>query len=199
MEDVTDSSLGTDKAGFVARVRTDGTGIELVDPAQLQFNDAQRQTLNGDGAQTVFALNFEVVEANAFVFVGGVIQDPSTHYSIDSANQQITFTSAIPVGTQAVIIAQSTNSVGVLDPKSVGVETFADNIKPAVQSNDVLVGTSATVVSSFNASTTRAAKFIVTVDLNGEHEVRECMVVHDGTTAYINEFGIVFTLSLIHI
>ena len=193
LEDVTDSSLGTDKAGYVARVRTDGTGIELVDPAQLQFNDAKRQTLNGDGAQTVFALNFEVVEANAFVFVGGVIQDPSTHYSIDSANQQITFTSAIPVGTQAVIIAQSTNSVGVLDPKSVGVETFADNIKPAVQSNDVLVGTSATVVSSFNASTTRAAKFIVTVDLNGEHEVRECMVVHDGTTACINEYGIVFT------
>ena len=193
LEDVTDSSLGTDKAGYVARVRTDGTSIELVDPAELQFNDAKRQTINGDGAQTVFALDFYTAEANAMVFVGGVIQDPTTHYSIDAVNQQITFTSAIPVGTQAVIIAQSTNSVGVLDPKSVGVETFADNIKPAVQGVDVLVGTSATVVSSFNASTTRAAKFIVTVDLNGEHEVRECMVVHDGTAAYINEYGIVFT------
>ena len=63
------------------------------------------------------------------VFVGGVIQDPTTHYSIDAIAQQITFNSTIPVGTQAVVIAQSTNSVGVLDPKSVGVETFADNIK----------------------------------------------------------------------
>jgi len=193
LEDVTDSALGSAKAGYVARVRTDGTAIELVDPAELQFNDAKRQTINGDGAQTVFALDFYTAEANAMVFVGGVIQDPTTHYSIDATAQQITFNSAIPVGTQAVIIAQSTNSVGVLDPKSVGVETFADNIKPAVQGVDVLVGTSATVVSSFNASTTRAAKFIVTVDLNGEHEVRECMVVHDGTTAYINEYGIVFT------
>ena len=193
LEDVSETSLGTDKAHYVARVRSDGTAIELVDPAELQFNDAKRQTINGDGAQTVFALDFYTAEANAMVFVGGVIQDPTTHYSIDATAQQITFNSAIPVGTQAVVIAQSTNSVGVLDPKSVGVETFADNIKTAVQGVDVLVGTSATVVSSFNASETRAAKFIVTVDLNGEHEVRECMVVHDGTTAYINEYGIVFT------
>jgi hypothetical protein len=193
LEDVVDSSLGTAKAGYVARVSTDGSSIQLVDPAELQFNDAKRQTINGDSAQTTFALDFYTVEANAMVFVGGVIQDPSTHYTIDGVNQQITFTSAIPVGTQAVVIAQSTNSVGVLDPKSVGVETFADNVKPAVQGVDVLVGTSPVVVSAFNSSVTRAAKFIVTVDLNGEHEVRECMVLHDGVNAHINEFGIVFT------
>ena len=151
MEDVSETSLGTDKAHYVARVRSDGTAIELVDPAELQFNDAKRQTINGDGAQTVFALDFYTAEGpNAMVFVGGVIQDPTTHYSIDATAQQITFNSDIPVGTQAVVIAQSTNSVGVLDPKSVGVETFADNIKCTVQGVDVLVGTSATVVSSFN-------------------------------------------------
>ena len=192
LEDVVESTI-TGKEGYVARVKTDGSGIELVDPNELNFNDAKRQVMNGDGSQTVFALDFVTQEANAMVFVGGVIQDPSTHYSIDSANQTITFNSAIPVGTQAVVIAQAPRSVGVLDPGSVGVETFASNVKPSVQGNDIVVGTSSTVVSSFIASDVRAAKFIVTVDLNGEHEVRECMVIHDGTTAYINEFGIVYT------
>ena len=72
----------------------------------------QRQTISGDGAQTTFALNFATQEANALVFVGGVVQDPSVHYNIDAEAQTISFNAPIPVGTQAVVIAQSTNSVG---------------------------------------------------------------------------------------
>ena len=192
LSDVTDSTI-VGKEGFVARVKTDGSGIELIDPAQLSFNDAKRQVISGDGAQSTFALNFYTQEANAMVFVGGVIQDPSVHYTIDAVNQQITFMAAIPVGTQAVVIAQSTNSVGVLDPKSVGLETLADNIKVFEQGNDVVVGTSATVVSTFNKVTTRSAKYVVTVESNGEFETRECLVIHDGTEAYITEYGILFT------
>jgi hypothetical protein len=167
--------------------------MSLQDPTQLAFNNAQRQTMAGDGAQTTFALNFYTQDQNAIVFVGGVIQDPGTHYSIDAVNQQITFNSAIPVGTQAVVIAQSTNSVGVLDPKSVGLETLADNIKVFEQGNDIIAGTSATVVSAFNKETYRSAKYIVTVENGGEFETRECLVVHDGTNASIVEYGIVFT------
>jgi len=192
LSDVTDSTIAG-KEGFVARVKTDGSGIELVDPKELAFNDAKRQVISGDGAQSTFAIDFYTQEANAMVFVGGVIQDPSVHYSIDAVSQQITFMAALPVGTQAVIIAQSTNSVGVLDPKSVGIETLADNIKVFEQGNDVVVGTSATVVSAFNKTMTRSAKYVVTVENNGEFETRECLVIHDGTEAYITEYGIIFT------
>jgi hypothetical protein len=192
LSDVTDSTI-TGKEGFVARVKTDGTGMELIDPSQLSFNDSKRQVISGDGAQTTFALDFYTLEANAMVFVGGVIQDPSVHYSIDAVNQTMTFMAAIPVGTQAVVIAQSTNSVGVLDPKSVGLETLADNIKVFEQGTDVIVGTSASVVSSFNKTQHRSAKYVVTVESNGEFETRECLVIHDGTNAYITEYGIIFT------
>lgn len=197
LEDVADDSFDASKGGFVARVKTDGSAIELVDPTQLAFNNAKRQTINGDGAQTTFALNFYTQEANAMVFVGGVVQDPGTHYTINPTDQQITFNSAIPVGTQAVVIAQSTNSVGVLDPKSVGLETLADNIKVFEQGNDVVAGTSATVVSSFNKTQYRSAKYVVTVENAGEFETRECLVIHDGTNAYITEYGILFTGSSI--
>ena len=192
MTDVVDTDL-VNKEGFVARVKTDGTAIELVDPKELQFNNAKRQVIAGDGAQTTFALDFYTAESNAMVFVGGVIQDPSAHYTIDAVNQQITFNASIPVGTQAVVIAQSTNSVGVLDPKSVGLETLADNIKVFEQGTDVIAGTSMTVVSSFNKALYRSAKYVVTVESNGQFETRECLVIHDGTNAYITEYGIIFT------
>ena len=190
--DVTDSAYDG-KNGYVLRVNNTLDGMSLQDPTQLAFNNAKRQTMAGDGAQTTFALDFYTQDANAIVFVGGVIQDPGVHYSIDAANQLITFNAAIPVGTQAVVIAQSTNSVGVLDPKSVGLETLADNIKVFEQGNDVVAGTSATVVSSFNKSSYRSAKYVVTVESGGEFETRECLVVHDGTDAYIVEYGVVFT------
>ena len=192
LADVADSNYDG-KNGYVLRVNNTLDGMSLQDPTQLAFNNAQRQTMSGDGAQSTFALNFYTQDQNAIVFVGGVIQDPSVHYSIDAAAQTITFNSAIPVGTQAVIIAQSTNSVGVLDPKSVGLETLADNIKVFEQGNDIVVGTTSTVVSAFNKANYRSAKYIVTTELNGEFETRECLVVHNGTDAFITEYGIIYT------
>ena len=192
LADVADSDYDG-KNGYVLRVNNTLDGMSLQDPTQLAFNNAQRQTMSGDGAQSTFALNFYTQDQNAIVFVGGVIQDPSVHYSIDAAAQTITFNSAIPVGTQAVIIAQSTNSVGVLDPKSVGLETLADNIKVFEQGNDIVVGTTSTVVSAFNKANYRSAKYIVTTELNGEFETRECLVVHNGTDAFITEYGIIYT------
>ena len=190
--DVADSSYDG-KNGYVLRVTNTLDGMSLQDPTQLAFNNAQRQTMAGDGAQTTFALDFYTQDQNAIVFVGGVIQDPGVHYNIDAVNQLITFNAAIPVGTQAVVIAQSTNSVGVLDPKSVGLETLADNIKVFEQGNDIVAGTSATVVSAFNKTQYRSAKYVVTVESGGEFETREALVVHDGSSAYIVEYGVVFT------
>ena len=192
LTDVVDSNT-TDKEGFVLRAKTDGTGFELVNPDLLSFSRSKRQVFNGDGAQTTFAIDFAVTEQNAMVFVGGVIQDPSTHYFIDVDAQTITFNGAIPVGTQAVMVATSSTSVGVLDPGSVTLETLAPNVKVFQQGNDVIVGTSETAVSSFPTNVYRSAKYVVSVELNGEFETRECLVVHNGTDAYITEYGIIYT------
>ena len=192
LTDVVDSAI-TDKEGFVLRAKTDGTGFELVSPDLLSFSRSKRQVFNGDGAQSTFAIDFDVTEQNAMVFVGGVIQDPSVHYFIDVEARSITFTSAIPVGTQAVLIAQSSTSVGVLDPGSVTLETLAPNVKVFEQGNDVIVGTSPVTVSAFPTSVYRSAKYVVSVELNGEFETRECLVIHNGTSAFITEYGIIYT------
>ena len=192
LSDVVDSSI-TDKEGFVLRAKTDGTGFELVSPDLLSFSRSKRQVFQGDGVQTVFAIEFDVTEQNAMVFVGGVIQDPSVHYFIDTEARTITFNGSIPVGTQAVLVAQSSTSVGVLDPGSVTLETLAPNVKVFQQGTDVVVGSSPSTVSSFPMNVYRSAKYVVTVELNGEFETRECLVIHNGTSAYITEYGIIYT------
>lgn len=192
LTDVVDSAI-TDKEGFVLRAKTDGTGFEMVHPDKLSFSRSKRQVFNGDGSQLTFAIDFNVTEQNAMVFVGGIIQDPSEHYYIDAEARTITFTGAIPVGTQAVLVAQALSPVGVLDPGSVTLETLAPNVKVFQQGNDVIVGTSATAVSSFPVDVYRSAKYVVSVELNGEFETRECLVVHNGTAAFITEYGIIYT------
>ena len=150
LEDVVTSEITDTMGGFVARVKTDGTGIELVPPTQLAFNDAQRQTINGDGIASTFSLDFYTHRSTQSSSSVVLFRIQAYTTTINAGTQEITFTSAVPLGTQAVVIAQSTNSVGVLDPKSVGVETLADNIKVFEHGLDVVAGTSPTVVSSFD-------------------------------------------------
>ena len=61
------------------------------------------------------------------------------------------------------------------------------------QGTDVVVGTSPSTVSSFPMDVYRSAKYVVTVELDGEFETRECLVIHNGTSAYITEYGIIYT------
>ena len=122
---LTDYVGGTDYTAmknYVLQVNDDMTGVELVDPTTIAFQSVRRQTIDGDGSQTVFALDFYTTQADAMIFVGGVIQDPSTHYTIDSAAQTLTMVSAIPVGTQVVVIANPVASVPFIETGAVTKE-----------------------------------------------------------------------------
>ena len=178
--------------GYVLVVKADGSGVELVDPTTLSFAQSNRQVINGDGAQTAFALTFTTTQANAMVFVGGVIQDPDTHYAI--ASNTITFVEALPVGTQAVVIANQTTAVPVLTAGQVTSDNLAADIKPFIKGSAVSAGTGGAVVDSFDGSVYRTAKFIIQVDNGaGEYESREALVTHNGTSAFITEYAIVYT------
>ena len=181
-------------ANYILQVNETGTGVELVDPSELNFATVRRQTIDGDGSQTTFALDFSTTQADAMVFVGGVIQDPVTHYTLNSANQTLTFVEAIPLGTQVVILAQPVAAVPYIETGSVTKDKLSSDVKAYTQQLAVTAGTGGTVVDSFAAATYRTGKYIIQVDNGaGEYEVREALVVHDGTNAYITEFAIVYT------
>ena len=193
---LTDYVGGTDYTAmknYVLQVNDDMTGVELVDPTTIAFQSVRRQTIDGDGSQTVFALDFYTTQADAMIFVGGVIQDPATHYTIDSAAQTLTMVSSIPVGTQVVVIANPVASVPFIETGAVTKEKLASDIKAYTQKLAVSAGTSGTVVDSFDGTSYRTGKYIIQVENAGEFETREALVVHDGTNAYITEYAIVYT------
>ena len=194
LDDVFPSSY-VGKADFLMQVKDDETGFEFIHPNDLQFVQPNRQVLNGDGVQTNFAITYYVNITDALVFVGGVIQDPGTHYSFDSVAQEIIFTAPIPNGSQAVIVSHTVGAVaGVLDG-SVTTASFTNDIKVGVQGAEQTVGTVEAAISSFPKQNHRSAKYLVSIESpdGQEFETRECLVVHDGTNAYITEYAVIFT------
>ena len=190
LTDVSDTAY-TGKEDFVLRVNAAEDGMELVSPLDI-FAHNWRQTIPGDGTATQFALTNPVDQSDALVFVGGVIQDPVTHYSI--ANQVITMTSAMPVGTAAVVVAPSVGLVPVLSAGQVTTDKLSADIKAYVQGSNVATTTGGDVIDTFAKATYRSAKYIIQADDgNGNYETREALVTHDGTTAYITEFALVYT------
>ena len=190
LTDVSDTSY-TGKEDFVLRVNAHEDGMELVSPLDI-FAHNWRQTIPGDGTATQFALTNPVDQSDALVFVGGVIQDPVTHYSI--ANQVITMTSAMPVGTAAVVVAPSVGLVPVLSAGQVTTDKLSADIKAYVQGSNVATTTGGDVIDTFAKATYRSAKYIIQADDgNGNYETREALVTHDGTTAYITEYAMVYT------
>lgn len=189
LSDVSDNDY-TNKASMVLQVNTGATGMELVDPATVVWASQERVVLNGAGTAT-YSLGFTGSQSHAMVFVGGVIQDPSTHYTITGSS--ITFTSNIPSGTQAVVINPAVASVPYLQPASVTADKLGASVKAYVQGSDVSA-TGATTIDTFAGGTYRSAKYIMQVDDgSGNYETREALVVHDGTTAYITEYAMVYT------
>ena len=190
LTDVSDTDY-TGKEDYVLRVNANEDGMELVSPLDI-FAHNWRQTIPGDGTATQFALTNPVDQSDALVFVGGVIQDPVTHYSI--ANQVITMTSAMPVGTQAVVVAPSVGLVPVLSAGQVTTDKLSADIKAYVQGSNVSTTTGGDVIDTFAKATYRSAKYIIQADDgNGNYETREALVTHDGTTAYITEYAMVYT------
>ena len=191
--DISDTSF-TGQEGKVLAVNGAEDGMELIDVSHLAFASANRITINGDGTTQTFALGFDTTQVAAMVFVGGVVQDPTTHYSIDSTAGTITFTDPIPTGSQAVVISHMLGAVPYIESNSVTFDKFSADIKAFVQKSAVSATTGGTPVDTFSGTAYRSAKYIIQVDNGaGEYETREALVVHDGTTAYITEYALVFT------
>lgn len=194
LDDVSETTY-VGKADYLMQVKADESGWDFIHPNDLQFIQPNRQVMDGDGVQTNFAITFYVNITDALVFVGGVIQDPGTHYSFDSVAQEIIFTAPIPNGAQAVIISHSVGAVqGVLDG-SVSTSSFTADIKVGEQGAQQTVGTVEAAVSSFPKASHRSAKYLVSIESpdGQEFETRECLVVHNGTSAFITEYGVIFT------
>ena len=144
----------------VASTVTPGDGT--VTASKLAASAYTRDVFTGNGSTSAYNLTSTAGSPLApFVFVGGVIQDPTTHYAIDvtSSPNTITFTSNVPNGTEAVVIYGPVSVTGVPSDGTITTQKFA----PSVFTMDTFTGDGTTQAFTMSVATTDPKNLWVTV------------------------------------
>lgn len=152
-------------------VNTPGDGT--VTPAKLAASAYTRDIFTGNGSTAAYNLTGDAGSPLApFVYVGGILQDPTTHYNIDVlANPQtITFTSNLPNGTEAAVVYGPVSVTGVPSDGSITFQKLA----PSVFEFDTFTGDGTTTTFTLTQSVLEAKHLLVSV----------AAVMQTPTTAY---------------
>ena len=141
-------------------------------------------TTTGDGSTSTFNGFFSTAPAaaaNVMVYIDNVYQEPTENYTVSSNN--ITFTSAPHSGARIFAIEGFDNT-------AVQTGGVARTLTESTSFES-----SATTIMSFNANNYRSAELYVQVTdaANTEYSCMKAHVIHNGTTAYINTYGVVNT------
>jgi hypothetical protein len=149
--------------------------------AQVSIN---KVSTTGDGSTSTFAGFFSATPAsanNVMVFIDNVYQEPTENYTISGNN--ITFTSAPHSGARIFAIEGFDNT-------SVATGGVARSLTESISFTS-----SATTIMDFNAASYRSAELYIQITdaANTEYSVMKAHVIHNGTTAFINTYGIVNT------
>jgi hypothetical protein len=139
-----------------------------------------------DASTTEFSLSFTPAEAqNIIVYVDNIIQEPTENYTVSGST--LTMTAALHDGARLVAIHGFDGSGGVSGATWIGGSNT--DIDSAIEN-----------VDTFTTSTFRSAEYTyVATNAEGDgdsttgHETGKILVVHDGSTAYLTQFGITHT------
>ena len=163
--------------------------------AQGSFTVIASETFSGDDSTVAFTLADAQTTASCIVSINGVVQLPTTAYSVSSTT--LTFTEAPATGdTIEVRKLTTTTTVAQLADGNSKIDVSAsDGVDIVVAQTGVTVGTSATTVDSFATSLYRSAKYVLQGQnaAGDEWEIAEALVVHDGTTATLTVYGVTAT------
>ena len=144
----------------LASTVTPGDGT--VTSAKLAASAYTRDIFTGNGSTATYNLQGTPGSVlGCFVFVGGVLQDPTTHYNMDltSSPNTITFTSNLPNGTEAVVVYGPVNSTGVPSDASVSFQKLA----PSVFEVDTFTGDGTTTAFTLSQNVIHAKHLLVNV------------------------------------
>lgn len=215
------SAGGTDVTGMF-RYNTTTGGLEYYGTASwialtTQFTVITSETFNGDDSTTVFTMAGTSTTAGSIVSVNGVLQTPTTAYSVSGTT--LTFTEAPATGdlisvrrlstTATVTQIASTNGYMVLSVDNSMIQistgtssaelTTAFNVTGAEvnyrANNVVVVDGVPNQVDYFDSNIYSSAEFTVTSTIRDTNirEIAKILAVHNNTTATITTFGIVNT------
>ena len=112
----------------------------------------------------------------------------------------VTVQGNLTVDTNTLYVDATANRVGIgtatpSEALHVDGAIRVDGVSTLKTSTATVTSTNATTIDTFDASVDRSAKYIIqaTDTVTGEYQIAEAVCIHDGTTAYITIYGIVYT------
>ena len=185
--------------------------------ASTSFTVIVDQQFNGDGGTTDFTLSQAATTAGIIVSINGVVQIPTLAYSVVSSTtlrfteapatgdvidvRLLTTTSTVTSLSSATGKAQITvdDATGITLISGTGGATPAFTIPTGgglvTQDAGISVASanSATTIDTVVNATYRSAKYIVQVTNGSNYQTSEALVIQNGTTATVVEYGTVRT------
>lgn len=95
------------------------------------------------------------------------------------------------INTTSVTILEAVS--GTVEIVSLGRATFADQSILRSTTAEFTTTTANQVADTFQAAAYRTAKYLVQMTDGTDHHITEVLLLHDGTTTYITEYGTIFT------
>ena len=215
------SSGGTDVQGMF-RYNTTVSALEIYDGAEwdqitTQFTVIVSEAFSGDDTTTVFNMSGTSTTAATIVSINGVVQIPTTAYSVSGST--LTFTEAPATGDAIDVRRLATTSVvqGIAstngymqflcDNNGAYVYTGSTSTAPTTQWNisgaeinlapntTVAVDNVDTQIDIFRANTYSSAEYTVTSTIRNTNirEIAKILLVHDNANVSITEYGVVST------
>ncbi|CAB4129055.1 hypothetical protein UFOVP112_153 [uncultured Caudovirales phage] len=213
------SSGGTDVIGML-RFSTASNTIEYYTGTQwatpsAAFAVITDEQFNGDGTTTVFTLGGSSTTAATIVSINGIVQIPTLSYGVSGVT--LTLTEAPQSGdlidvrrlssTTTVTSVASTNGFMQFAADNSGAQIWTGSSGTSVttywepggakvnSSGNTTVSSAnvATAIDSFSTTTYRSARYVVQVTNGAKYQVSEAMVLHNGTTPSVVEYGILQT------
>ncbi len=177
-----------------------GAGIVGVSPSV--------ETFTGNGSATTYTLSVTPPNENYLqVYWDGVYQNHS-EYTVSGTTLDFGSGNAPPNGTAIEVVIPSVNGIGVPSNATVTPAKLSTGGPSWDGNSNFIIGshyqrsdstsvssTSATTVATHTAATYRSVKYTVQITQGSAYDYREISVIHDGTTAYMTEYGHIFTNS----
>ena len=146
----------------------------------------------GDNSTTAFTLTVAPMnENNTLVYLDGVYQHKS-EYSVSGTT--LTFSTAPGTGDDIEVLIPTT--VEINQPGSTSIDNISQFDTTAIIPNEVtattVASTSASTIATHAIATYRTVKYLVQCTQGTDYHSTEINVIHDGTTAYMTEYGTLF-------
>ena len=170
-----------------------GTGDEVVVHIIGNVITGQSLTRNnftGDNTTTDFTLTIDPLhENNIFVYFDGVYQEKS-EYSVSGTT--LSFTTAPALNDSIEVIIPKATEIQTPSTNSINDVTQFNGIQPLEITSTTLTTTSLSTIATHSATTYRSVKYQIQCSQGTDYHITEINLLHDGTTAYITEYGTIF-------